>query len=112
MGRKFYRTCEDLKRELGATEALEIINYLEPKLEERQQQLIQIIRIKNYAEIARYAHKTKGSIHYYGTHTLSNLLDKLINVEYNSELINDYFIDLINAEFNFILHYWRNCKNR
>ena len=35
MGRKFYRTCEDLKRELGATEALEIINYLEPKLEER-----------------------------------------------------------------------------
>ena len=74
MGRKFYKTCDDLEKELGAQEALELINYLEPKLIERQQQLIQIVRTKNYMEIARYAHRTKGSIRYYGTNILNDLL--------------------------------------
>ncbi len=111
MGIKFYKTCDDLKRELGGQEAIEIINYLEIKLLERQQQLIQTIRVKNYTEIARYAHKTKGSIRYYGTNSLNDLLDKLINVEYNTDIITDNLIDTINSEFNTILTYWKNCKN-
>ena len=112
MGRKFYKTCDDLEKELGAQEALELINYLEPKLIERQQQLIQIVRTKNYMEIARYAHRTKGSIRYYGTNILNDLLEKLINIEYNTDILTDGLVDTINAEFNIILNYWQGCKNK
>jgi hypothetical protein len=112
MGRKFYKTCDDLARELGVQDALELINDLEPKLIERQQQLIQIIRTKNYAEISRYAHKTKGSIRYYGTNILNDLLEKLINVEYNTDMVSDNLIETINVEFHIILNYWQGCRNK
>ena len=112
MGKNFYKTCDDLKRELGLQEALEIINYLEPKLQERQKQFIQILRTKNSTEISHYAHKTKGSITYYGTQSLNDLLEQIINLEYvNDVLIND-LINSINLEFNIILHYWKNSTNK
>ena len=112
MGKNFYKTCNDLKRELGEQEALEIINYLEPKLQERQQQFIQILRAKNSTEISRYAHKTKGSIAYYGTYSLNDLLEKIIKIECVNDILISDLINSINLEFNIILDYWKNCKNK
>lgn len=93
---------DQLQRDLGTSEAVDLLNFAIPFITEREALLRSLLLSGGLDEAAKCAHKTIGSLGLYGTDKLEGLLKEINKLDNNADDLIA-FQEKLSAEFKHVL---------